>query len=111
MADDGLDDKPGQRRGEPENGDLVGVGAEVLVDGAHVGHLQCPAELDAQEAEAHVPDLPEAQVRSLDASGASIHERPSSSVLGPRHDYPSRLLDEQNLSFVGTDCEMQPPIY
>src|SRR5437870_12911555 len=31
-------------------------------------------------------------------------------VLGPRHDYPSRLLNEQNPSFVGTDCEMQPPI-
>ena len=36
-----------------------GCGAEVLVDGAHVGHLQAPAELDAEEAEAHVPDLPE----------------------------------------------------
>ncbi len=33
--------------------------AEVLVDGAHVGHLQAPAELDAEKAEAHVPDLPE----------------------------------------------------
>src|SRR5215831_19099843 len=40
------------------------VGAEILVDRAHVGHLQRPAELNAQEAEAHVPDLPEAQLGS-----------------------------------------------
>src|SRR5438093_516789 len=35
---------------------------------------------------------------------------PPLGVLGPRHNSSSRLLDEQNLSFMGTDCEMQPPI-
>ena len=34
-------------------------GAELVVDGAHVRHLQTPAELDAEEPETHVPDLPE----------------------------------------------------
>ena len=60
VADDGLDEQAGQRRGEPQNRNLVGARAQVLIDGAHVGHLQAPAELDAEEAEAHVPDLPEA---------------------------------------------------
>src|SRR5690349_14946844 len=31
--------------------------------------------------------------------------RPPRGLVGPR-----QLLDEQNLSFMGTDCEMQPPI-
>src|SRR5262249_3976730 len=62
VTDGGLDEQPRQRCGEPENRNLVRLGAEVLVDGAHVGHLQSPAELDAQEAEAHVPDLPEAHL-------------------------------------------------
>src|SRR5262249_20454497 len=69
VADDGLHEQAGERGGEPQHGDLVRVGAEVLVDGAHVGHLQRPAELDAQEAEGHVPDLPEAQVWSRAFAG------------------------------------------
>ncbi len=70
VADDGLDDEAGERRGEPEHGNLVRARAEVLVDGTHVGHLQTPAELDAEEAEAHVPDLPEAQ-------GGLVHDGPA----------------------------------
>src|SRR5262249_26960754 len=62
VTDDGLDHQPRQRCREPENRNLVRLCAEVLVDGAHVRHLQSPAELDAQEAEAHVPDLPEAHL-------------------------------------------------
>ena len=60
VPDDRLHEQSGQRRRQPEHGDLVGVARQVFVDGAHVGHLQAPAELDAEEAEAHVPDLPEA---------------------------------------------------
>ena len=63
MSDDGLHKQSGERRGEPENRNLIGMGAEVFVDGAHVGHLQAPAELDAEKAEAHVPDLPEVSRR------------------------------------------------
>jgi len=58
---DGLDEEAGEWRGQPEERDLVGAGAQVFVDGAHVRHLQAPAELDAEEPEAHVPDLPEAE--------------------------------------------------
>src|SRR5262245_17654386 len=62
VTDNGLDHQPRQRCREPENRNLVRLGAEVLVDGAQVGHLQGPAELDSQEAEACVPDLPEAHL-------------------------------------------------
>ena len=58
-ADDRLHEQSGQRRREPEHRHLVRLRAELLVDGAHVRHLQPPAELDAEEPEAHIPDLPE----------------------------------------------------
>ena len=58
-----LNQHAGERRGQPQDGNLVGPRAQVLIDGAHVRHLQAPAELDAQEAEAHVPYLPEAALR------------------------------------------------
>src|SRR4030095_10594807 len=64
VADEGLHEQAGERSGEPQHGDLVRVGAQVLLDRAHVRHLQRPAELDAQAAEGHVPDLPEAQGHS-----------------------------------------------
>ena len=53
-------------------GDLVRLRAELLVDGAHVRHLQPPAELDAEEPEAHVPDLPDDEVGFLDRAMLSI---------------------------------------
>src|ERR1044071_9448578 len=34
---------------------------QVLVNRAHVRELQAPAKLNSEEAETHVPDLPEAQ--------------------------------------------------
>jgi hypothetical protein len=61
VSDDGLHDQSGQRRRQPQHRNLVGTGAKVFVDGAHVGHLQSPAELNAEEAEAHVPDGTEAR--------------------------------------------------
>ena len=60
VADDGLHQQPGQRRRQPQDRDLVGARAQIFVDGAHVGHLQSPAKLNAEEPETHVPDLPEA---------------------------------------------------
>ncbi len=60
LADNRLHQQAGQRSGQPEDRDLIGARAEIFVDGAHVGHLQAPAELDAEKTEAHVPDLPEA---------------------------------------------------
>jgi hypothetical protein len=65
VTDDRLDDEAGERRREPEHRDLISARAEVLVDGAHVRHLECPAELDAQKPEAHVPDRQESRRRRL----------------------------------------------
>ena len=58
----GLHNQAGQRRGEPQHGDLLRLGAEVLVNGTHVGHLQSPSKLDAHEPKTHVPDFPETQI-------------------------------------------------
>ena len=60
MADDWLYQEPGQGSSEPENRNLVSARSQVFVNRAHVGHLQAPSKLDAEEAEAHVPYLPEA---------------------------------------------------
>ncbi len=61
--DDRLYQQAGQRPGEPEVGQRTLIGAEVLIDRRHIGHLQPPAKLNAQKAEAHIPDLPKCQVR------------------------------------------------
>ncbi len=63
VADDGLHDQSGERRGQPQDRDLVRARSQVFVDGAHVRHLESPAELNAEEPEAHVPDLPKAESR------------------------------------------------
>lgn len=63
VADDRLHEKSGDRRGQPEVRELIGTGAEVLIDGAHVGHLKSPAELNAEEAKAHVEQLDEVSLR------------------------------------------------
>src|SRR5271165_5446745 len=77
MADDWLHKKASERRSEPENGNLVGLRSEIFIDGAHVGHLEAPSELDPQKAETHIPDLPVAKAwlfhvtpfRALDVGG------------------------------------------
>ena len=65
VANDGLHDQPGQRRGDPQARDLVHLRAQGLEDAADVGVLQRESELDAEEPEAHVPDLPERHRRAL----------------------------------------------
>ena len=81
-TDDRLHEQAGHRGGEPEQRHLVGTGAEPLVDGRHVGELQPPAELDAEEAVAHVEQLPEAQPRS---HHRGIHEVTLRSRIGVVH--------------------------
>ena len=81
MAHDGLHNEAGERRGNPEDGQFALFGAEVLVDRAHVGHLQAPAELDAHEPETHVPDLPEGKTRFIHARYWVFGIRPQSSSL------------------------------
>lgn len=56
LTDDGLNDESSERRSQPEAGDFGIGGAEVGVDGGHVGHLEAPSELDAEESEVHVED-------------------------------------------------------
>jgi hypothetical protein len=59
QADDRLHQQSRQRRGQPQNRDLIGPRAQVFVDGAHVCHLQSPTELDTEKAETQIPNLPE----------------------------------------------------
>ena len=70
MTDDRLHDQSGQGSGQPQYGNLICARAQVFVDGAHVGHLQSPAELDAEETKAHVPDLPEISGRLMHGFGS-----------------------------------------
>ena len=59
-----LHQQPGQWSRDPEHRDGVDRRAQGLEDAADIGVLQREAELDAEEAEAHVPDLPERQLRA-----------------------------------------------
>ena len=56
VADDGLDDEASDGGSEPEERESRFGSAEVFIDRAHVAHLEAPTELDAKEAERHVPD-------------------------------------------------------
>ncbi len=55
MADDRLDEQPGQRGGDPQQREVVDALAQRLEDATHVRVLQREADLDAEEAEADVP--------------------------------------------------------
>jgi hypothetical protein len=55
MPDDRLDEQPGDRRRDPQQGELVDIRAERLEDAAGVDVLQAPDDLHAEQAEAHVP--------------------------------------------------------
>jgi hypothetical protein len=63
VADHRLHQQAGDGCGEPEYGQIVERGTERGEDAAGIGVLQREAELDAEKAEAHVPQLPERQAR------------------------------------------------
>ena len=63
MADDRLDEQPGQRGGDPQQRQIVNLDAQRLEDTAHVRILQREADLDAEEAEADVPQPDEPLAR------------------------------------------------
>ena len=65
MADDRLDQQARQRRGDPQDGQAVDLGPQRLEDAAGVGVLQAEADLDAEEADAHVPDRQAGQARAV----------------------------------------------
>ncbi len=91
VADDRLHDQSGQWRGDPQDRDVLDLCAQGLEDAADVGVLQRESELDAEEAEAHVPDLPERQFGFAvhvqfpwcDGSGAMCRPRTSARLSGP----------------------------
>src|SRR5882757_11528438 len=61
IADDRLDDEPRERSRQEKQGDGVGFCVEVFIDGPHIGPLEIPAKLDAEETYAHVQDLDKTQ--------------------------------------------------
>ena len=63
MADDRLDQQPGQRGCDPECGEIVERFSERLKDAAHIRILQREADLDAEETEADIPQPPESLAR------------------------------------------------
>src|SRR3546814_12762998 len=65
MADDRLDEQPGQRRRDPQARQSLDILAERLEDAAHIGVLEREADLEAEEAEADVPQAGETLSRLL----------------------------------------------
>jgi hypothetical protein len=61
MADDRLDEQPRRGAGDPQDGEIVELGAQRLEDAAGIDVLQAPDDLDAEQTEAHVPDLQQAE--------------------------------------------------
>src|SRR3546814_20640013 len=55
MADDRLDEQPGQRRGDPQARQLLDILANRLEDAAHIRILQREADLDSEKAQAENP--------------------------------------------------------
>ena len=65
IADNGLNNQSCYRCSNPEQGHVVVVRTERLKYSTDIGVLQRKAKLDAHEAKAHVPDLPEAELGLL----------------------------------------------
>jgi hypothetical protein len=59
--------------GDPEDRQTVDLGAQGLEDPTGVGVLQAEADLDAEEADAHVPDRQAGQARAV---GEDCHDLP-----------------------------------
>ena len=51
MPNDRLNEKAGQRRSHPKNGELVDTCSERLEDTAHLGGLKCETDLNSKKAE------------------------------------------------------------
>nr|GEU28481.1 hypothetical protein [Tanacetum cinerariifolium] len=66
VADHRLHQQAGNGRGQPVQRQIVGIGAQGGENAAGVGVLQGKTELDAKEAKAHVPQLPERQYGLLE---------------------------------------------
>ena len=55
MADDRLNQQAGQGRSDPQQRQIIQAFAQRLEDAAHIGVLKGEADLDAEEAEADIP--------------------------------------------------------
>ena len=90
IADDGLHHQPGEGRRRPEQRQAVHVRAQSLEDAAGVGVLQGEPELNAEKAEAQIPDLPETQQRLFLSLHAASSRSPHACRAGRlRHSAPS----------------------
>ena len=83
------------------SGNVLDLGAQGLEDPAHVGVLEREAELDAQEPEAHVPDVPERQPglgtkrRRASMRGRSLRCGPGpAAAREAEHDQPEAEQDQ-----------------
>ena len=78
MADDRLYEQAGQRRRDPQQRQIVQALAQRLEDAAHIRVLQREADLDAEEAEADVPQ-PGPALAGLFVASQGFHRVPSRS--------------------------------
>ena len=101
VADDRLDQEPGHRRRDPQDRDVLDLGAQRLEDPAHVGVLQREADLDAEEAEAHVPDLPERELGAWSGrrSGSGTMAAWAAMVARPQR-WAGRTVDTPSAMFI-----------
>ena len=61
MPDQRLHNHPRDRCHQPKPTEVMYIRAKVLQDCGSIGVLQREAELNSEESEAHVPDLPEGE--------------------------------------------------
>jgi hypothetical protein len=73
MSNNRLHDQPGERGGDPEDGNVINPGTQGLENPGNIRVLQSKPELYAQESKAHVPNLPETQVWLTGRNGTGGH--------------------------------------
>jgi hypothetical protein len=62
VTDNWLYKQTGYRSGDPENRYIVNIRTESLEYATHIPVLKGKTKLDAQETEAHIPDLPKGEL-------------------------------------------------
>src|SRR3546814_5589224 len=90
MADQRLDEQPGDRPRNPEDREIVDRRAQRLEDAADIGALEREPDLDAEKAERDVPQPPEAEQR-LDRKSTRLN---SKSLM--RNSYADFCLQKKN---------------
>ena len=78
-SDDGLNKEAGQWTGQIQPGDLIGLGAQKIINGIDRALLQSKAVLYTEESDIHVDDLPEAQIGFFQCHGSLVEKMPDNS--------------------------------